>query len=178
MPERFCWKDCHAPADELSSCDALLKADTFRLFLALYASLALVGNLASILYRAFLRETKKQLGFDVFVTHLCVSDFLMGVYLAITGVADRWYYGSYQWNDKEWTHSVTCQLAGFLSFLSSEVSAFLVCLITLERFLSIHFPLKDVRFSVRSAQVTSVLCWMVGLGLAAVPLLPVADHCQ
>ena len=179
LPKGFNSKNCHAPADEISSCDALLKADVFRVFLVIYAFSAMLGNLASFAYRVFFKHSmKKQLGFDVFVTHLCVSDFLMGVYLAIIGVADRWYYGSYEWNDRKWTRSGACHLAGFLSFLSSEVSAFLICFITLERFLSIRFPFSNMRFSVKSAQVLSVAGWVVGVVLAAVPLLPFTEHWQ
>ena len=170
---------CHAPADEISSCAALLRADIFRVFLVAYSFLALVGNLASFVYRVYSkRGARKQLGFDVFVTHLCVSDFLMGVYLAIIGVADRWYYGSYEWNDRKWKQSVACQLAGFLSLLSSEVSAFTICFITLDRFLAIRFPLKDFRFKVKSAQALSVAGWVVGVVLATVPLLPFTEHWQ
>ena len=179
LPE---WLDpvhCHAPADEISSCDALLRADVFRVFLAVYAFLALVGNLASFVYRVYSkRGAKQQLGFDVFVTHLCVSDFLMGVYLAIIGVADRWYYGSYEWNDNKWKNSAACHFTGFLSLLSSEMSALLICFITLERFLVIRFPFNDMRFSVKFAQVLSVAGWVVGVVLAAVPLLPFTEHWQ
>ena len=37
---------------------------------------------------------------------------------------------------------------------------------------------NDVRFSVKFAQVLSVICWMVGVVLAAVPLLPFTEHWQ
>ena len=179
LPEGFSPENCRAPADEISSCDALLKTDVFRIFLAVYAFLALVGNLASFVYRVYCeRGAKKQLGFDVFVTHLCVSDFLMGVYLTIIGVADRWYYGSYEWNERKWKQSGVCQMAGFLSLLSCEVSAFFICFITLERFLFIRFPLHNFSFSVRSAQMLSVAGWVVGVVLATVPLLPFTEHWQ
>ena len=179
LPEGFSYAKCRATDGEISSCAALLRADIFRLFLTVYCGLALVGNLASFLFRICSKQNeKKRLGFDVFVTHLCVSDFLMGVYLAIIGVADRWYYGTYAWNDREWTHSGACQLAGFLSFVSSEVSSFLVCFITLERFLCVHFPHRDFNFNDRSANVASVAAWLVGVGLASVPLLHFTDHWQ
>ena len=179
LPDEFHSDNCHAPADEISSCDALLRADVFRVFLAVYAFLALLGNLASFVYRVCSKQgDKKQLGFDVFVTHLCVSDFLMGVYLAIIGVADRWYYGSYEWNDNKWKNSAACHFAGFLSLLSSEVSALLICVITLERFLVIRFPFDNLRFSVKSAQVMSAAGWVMGVVLAAVPLLPFTEHWQ
>ena len=179
LPETFLSHHCHAPEDEISSCDALLKADVYRVFLALNAFLALVGNFVSFGFRVFSqRGAKKQLGFDVFVTHLCVSDFLMGVYLTIIGVADRIHYGTYVWYERAWTHSIACHLAGFISFVSNEVSAFLICFITLERFISVRFPLKGFRFTLKSAQVLSVAGWVVGVVLAAVPLLPFTEHWQ
>ncbi|KAL8579971.1 hypothetical protein ACOMHN_056859 [Nucella lapillus] len=172
VPEQFCISNCHSPSDGVSSCAALLRTDGFRAFLVIYTFLALVGNAYSFVYRVFGKGVTAKLGFDIFVTHLCVSDFLMGVYLAIIGIADRWYYGTYQWNDLQWKQSVVCQLAGFLSLLSSEVSAFLICFITLERFLLIQFPHKNLRFTPMSAQTACVLGWVVGLALAAIPLLP------
>ena len=175
LPESFNPDRCHAPFDEVSSCAALLRTEVFRVFLVVYALLALVGNLASFVYRVFLIGVAKTRGFDVFVTHLCVSDFLMGVYLAIIGVADRVYYGSYEWNDSAWKNSAVCKMAGFLSLLSSEVSAFFICFITLERWLVICFPYKRLRFSRRSAQVASLMVWVVGVILSSVPLLPLAD---
>ena len=174
LPRGFCSDKCYSPDDEISSCDALLRADIFRLFLIVYALLALVG---SFLYTVCCKKpAKKQLGFDIFVTPLCVSDFLMGVYLAIIGVADRWYHGTYEWNDITWTHSAMCQLAGFLSFVSNEVSAFLICLITLERLLSVRFPHKNLNFKARSANIASFAGWLVGVVLAAVPLLRFTEH--
>ncbi|KAL8618516.1 hypothetical protein ACOMHN_000661 [Nucella lapillus] len=100
----------------------------------------------------------------------------MGVYLAIIGVADRLYSRDYRWKDAEWKQSAACQLAGFLSLLSSELSAFLICLITLERFLVIRFPHKHLRFSPRMAHAASLAGWLVGVVLAAIPLLPVTAH--
>jgi hypothetical protein len=54
-----------------------------------FAILAVAGNLGDIVYRLGLASSKIKLGFVVFVTHLCASDFLMGVYLTIIGVADQ-----------------------------------------------------------------------------------------
>ena len=176
LPRGFNVLNCRAPSDEISSCDALLRSDVFRVFLSVFAALALLGNLGSFVYRVFLLKASSQLGFGVFVTHLCVSDFLMGVYLLIIGVADRLYQGAYLWNDTAWKESGFCRVAGFLSLLSSEVSAFLVCLITLDRCLVLKFPFSRLRFRKRSAHVACALAWTAGLVLSAVPLLPVTSH--
>ena len=163
---------CMAPSDEISSCDALLRSNLYRFSLAVFATLSTVGNTLSLTLRTFLLKGKQQSGYAVFVTHLCVSDFLMGVYLVIIGGADRVYLNTYLWEDAGWRNSVTCKVAGFLSLLSSEVSASIICLVTVDRFLVVRFPLSRLRFQRRSAQLACLVLWTMGTVLAAVPLLP------
>nr|KAG5685806.1 hypothetical protein BaRGS_001218 [Batillaria attramentaria] len=100
----------------------------------------------------------------------------MGVYLAMIGVADSMYRGNYIWHEKTWTTGPACQLAGFLSLLSSEVSAFMICLITLDRFIVLRFPFTSVRFQKSSAILTCAITWLAGGFLAGLPLLPVTSH--
>nr|KAG5697929.1 hypothetical protein BaRGS_026867 [Batillaria attramentaria] len=176
LPAGFNLPQCRAPTDEISSCDALLRSDVYRVLLAVFAALAVIGNLSSFVYRSFVNRVKSKLGFGVFVTHLCVSDFLMGVYLAVIGVADRLYQGTYLWNDLAWKNSAACKIAGFLSLLSSEVSAFIICLITLDRFLVLRFPFSHFHFQKTSANITCALVWIFGLILAVIPLLPMTSH--
>ena len=163
---------CLAPSDEISSCDALLRSDLYRVSLAVFATLATVGNTLSLVARVFVLKGKQRSGHTVFVTNLCVSDFLMGVYLVIIGIADRVYLNSYLWQDSDWRNSLTCKMAGFLSLLSSEVSAFIICLVTVDRFLVIQFPLSPLRFQQQSAKLGCLVLWIIGTVLAAVPLLP------
>ena len=177
LPKGFNPRNCHAPTDEVSSCDALLRSNVYRILLAFFAVSSLLGNLLSFVFRILYKKLSTS-GFCVFVTHLCVSDFLMGVYLAIIGIADSLYRGSYLWQDEHWKHSIVCQTAGVLSLLSSEVSAFTVCLITLDRFLVLQFPFSQMRFSHRSALVVCGVVWCGGLILAVVPFMPGLSHWQ
>nr|KAG5712232.1 hypothetical protein BaRGS_014582 [Batillaria attramentaria] len=62
------------------------------------------------------------------------------------------------------------------SLFSDDDSAFIICLITLDRFLVIRFTFSDVRFRKRSAHATCVVMWFLGLCLASAPLLPLASH--
>ena len=176
LPQGFNVDGCQAPWDEVSSCDALLRSDLYRVSLSVLAALALTGNLGCVLARVFALRGRGKTGFNVFVVHLCVSDFLMGMYLVMIGVADRLYLGTYLWEDSRWRESAACKAAGFLSLLSSEVSACIICLITLDRFLVIRFPFSRLRFSPFSAQVTCLVTWTGGILVAAVPLLPATSH--
>ena len=176
LPDGFDVAGCHAPSDEISSCDALLRSSAYRTILAVFSTLSLLGNTATFLYRVVAHRVKSGQGFGVFVLHLCVADFLMGVYLAHIGVADRMYEETYLWNEVTWRHSPMCMVAGFCSLLSSEVSALIVCLITVDRCLVLRFPFSRYHFKRASAHLACALTWGLGLVLATVPLLPVTAH--
>ena len=176
LPTGFNPSGCHSPVSEISSCKNLLHSDIYRLFLIVFAIFSLSGNVLSLILREVNRKAGKGFGYSVFVTQLCLSDGLMGVYLVIIGVADRLYQNTYLWQDTAWKNSVVCRTAGFLALLSTEMSAFIICLITLDRFLAIRFPFSQVRFQHGSACVACCLLWAVAAGTGAVPFFPVYAH--
>ena len=176
LPEHFELIDCDAPRDEISSCEDLLQSGTYRAFLWMIGFLSLLGNMVCIVMRLCVQRKVPTSGFQVFVTHLSMADLLMGVYIAIIGVADSLFRTNYLFYEQIWTTSVACKVAGFLSLLSCEVSALIIWLITLDRFIVLHFPFSSVRFQRTSAAVACLLTWLVGLLLAVVPLLPVTSH--
>ena len=63
------------------------------------------------------------------------------------------------------------QLAGVLSLVSSEVSAFMIFLITVDRFIVLRFPFSTKRFNRSSALIACLLAWMSGLCIAVYPLV-------
>ena len=176
LPVGFNVANCQAPEDEISSCETLLRSETYRIFLSLFAASSLLGNAGSLVYRVLVSKNVGKTTFGIFVVHLCVADFLMGVYLTVIGVADRLFMGTYLWNGLTWTRSPGCRTAGFLSLLSSEVSVSFIGLITLDRFIVIRCPFTTRRFRPWSAHVASGAVWLFGIVLAAVPLLPVTAH--
>ena len=176
LPLGFEQNFCFAPQNEVSSCDDLLRSDAYRFFLWLMSLSSLIGNVGSFIFRLLILKNSMKTGFNVFVTQLNVSDVFMGVFLAMVGVADITYRGKYLWHDVVWMSSVACKVAGFLCLMSSEVSAFIICLITLDRFIVLRFPFSQLRFEPRSAAVAAGLAWVTGISLAAVPLLPVTAH--
>nr|KAG5691412.1 hypothetical protein BaRGS_016328 [Batillaria attramentaria] len=130
LPEGFMETSCRAPSDEVSSCDALLRSDIYRIFLSVLAALALFGNLSSFVYRTFLQKTKSSLGFDAFVTHLCVSDFLMGVYLAMVAfnicliTLDRFLVLRFPFSEfhfRKWSAHVACVVFWFFGLLLAAI---------------------------------------------------------
>ncbi|KAL8591215.1 hypothetical protein ACOMHN_019191 [Nucella lapillus] len=89
----------------------------------------------------------------------------MGVYITIIGIADEQYRSKYLHHDITWKSSVMCKVAGVLSLLSSEVSALIIWIITLDRFVVLHFPFSTLRFDRASAAVACLLIWLVALAV-------------
>ena len=176
LPSHYEIITCDAPRDEISSCEDLLQSGTYRVFLWLISCLSLLGNVFCLVVRVCVQKTAAISGFHVFVTNLSMADLLMGVYMVTIGVADSLFHGQYLFYDETWKHSVACKVAGFLSLLSCEVSALIISLITLDRFIVLHFLFSSIRFRRMSAAVASLITWLTGLMLASVPLLPVTSH--
>ena len=165
-------ENCYPKADEFSSCDELVKETLLRPLVWIIGLFSLVSNSVSVLYR--LRKRKKQLKlcYGVLVCHIAVSDLIMGIYLLIIAVADSIFRGTYVYYDEYWRNSVWCELAGVMASLSSEASILFICLITLDRFLVIKFPLGQKKLSKTTGKRVSIVLWLVALFLSTIPLFP------
>nr|KAG5697125.1 hypothetical protein BaRGS_015260 [Batillaria attramentaria] len=163
-------KDDEQFFDELSSCSDLLRSDFFRVFLWVASVLAITGNAGVLIYRLFLEKERSSLTYRVLIMNLSLSDLLMGVYVAVIGGADAHFRGDYVSREAEWKQSGVCKMAGVLALVSSEVSAFAICLITLDRFLALRFPFGSrLRLNKVSAIIACCTTWAIGVILAVVP---------
>ena len=168
---------CEAPVDELSSCSDLLSSGFLRVILWLQSLMAVVGNVGVFVFRVCLDTEKTSTGYRVLIINLCTADLLMGIYMTIIGAADAHYLGRYLWEQDLWTESSLCKAAGLMALLSSEVSVFIICLVTVDRFLVLRFPFQHrLHLTSRSAMVLCGFVWTVGAMLAVVPLLPITKH--
>ena len=90
------------------------RSDSYRMFLWLFAIVALLGNLSSILVRTLKRRRKSSntaKAFNLFVSSLSIADSQMGIYLSVIGIADQVFKGSYLWQDVKWKSSTMCQVS-------------------------------------------------------------------
>ena len=158
------------PPHPLFTCrKTFLQNTTIKSFMWVLGIAALVGNAVVITNRVRSKHaTTIGAVQTTLITNLAVSDFLMGVYMILLAVMDLLIGESYFWDGKaeEWRSSVTCQVAGFISVVSSETSVFLVTLISLQRFSHIMFPFTERRLGKVSSKVACCVIWFVSLFLA------------
>ena len=168
---KFCclvsWVNKCSPApDEFSTCSDLLSASELQIGVWILGVLSVVGNLFVVIWRSV---KEKRTVASTLILNLGLSDFLMGVYLVIIASADTYYRGVYIMHADKWRSSITCNLAGFLSMVSSEVSVFTMVIMTVDRVMMVVFPFKCVKQKLNLKSTVFicsfgwVLCTFVGL---------------
>jgi hypothetical protein len=111
--------------------------------------------------------------FSILVTNLNAANLLMSVYCGIIAGADEVLRGSFVHNERAWTGSVICQVAGALYLLSAEVSVLTITLITCDRVLcSLRGTGFHLQLGRRSSLSACVLVWIVGATISAVFVFP------
>ena len=144
LPSGFNVKNCQAPADPLSSCQSLLGSAVYTSVVSASCAVAVVANVVSFVYRVLVSRGGPSSRMDVYVTHLTVSDFGLGVCLAALALADRLMDGRYVLLDSVWRQSLVCRGLGFVSLTTSHVSLFLVFMVTWDRLVKLVKALKPL----------------------------------
>ncbi|XP_069106644.1 G-protein coupled receptor GRL101-like [Argopecten irradians] len=136
-------------------------------------------NLVVIVYRLFLDRENMKKNYSLFTLNLAISDLLMAIYMLIIGVIDVYYNGVYAWNDQEWRNSILCTIAGVLSTVSSEMSTFLILLVTIDRLIVVMFPLSRLSrgdVSWKLAVSSSMILWIVSITFAVIPIVTMQSY--
>ena len=147
------------------TCKRLLPYDLLRIAIWFVCSFAIVGNIFVLCTR--LKDTRQRGNVQVsLITNLSISDFLMGIYLIILLSADLYYTEYFPSHSELWRHSMLCRVAGAISVLSSEASAFFITLISIDRFLGIKYTFSKFRLGSKSTRITVTLLWMIALSIS------------
>ena len=167
---------CHYSGHAISSCRNLIKEPILQLLAWLVGLATLTGNVMTLAYRLIWDKEILKKPYGLFVTNLCVSDLLMGVYVLIIAMANSFYYENYVFHDYTWRKSRICQAAGVLLTMTSLTSMLFISLITVERYLAVRYPHGEIRLSARTVNATLLATWLFGLSSALIPLLPFTHH--
>ncbi|XP_063967524.1 relaxin receptor 1-like [Lytechinus pictus] len=155
----------------LDSCSRLMPNTFLRISLWVIGLGALIGNITALALRCRKDDSPSAKTQGLFITNLAIADFLMGVYMIIISSADA-YFGEYFFLVAEqWRGSIACKFAGFIAFLSSETSVFILAIITIDRVLCVVFPFGKIKFRATSARVGVALIWTTSFVVSIVPLI-------
>ena len=180
---RLCCKDvllpamkCFAPNHFLFSCENVIHSNIYRYTFWFVAFVASIGNLTCSIGHCLSKRQHYVKDVLVFMTSLHCANVCIGIYTCMIVSADKLLTGRYLHHEYSWKGSAACKVAGFLSFLSNEVSIVTVFLLSLDHLIVVSFPLSTYRFSWRSAVASCALTWFVGILLAGMPLHSDLSH--
>lgn len=150
------------------SCNLPLDTDTFSLtcIYGLIFSLGLPSNLLSLWGLYHLGRSGSGGCQLVYILNLLLSDLLqlltLPLWILYLQGAHRWPYGQ-----------LTCELVGYVFYVNVYASVMFLCLIALDRFLAIVYPLSSRRVrTVRVAAVAGVVVWTLTFLFCLSGLLP------
>lgn len=160
------------PLPPLFNCGSLMQNAVLRVAMWILGASAIVGNLLVTIYRIKEKPVNEtQVKQRLFIGSLALSDLLMGVYMVILAGADLYYGDEYYIYSDGWRTGLVCKITGFIGLLSSEASVFFVTLISIDRFLSIVFPLSQVKLRSKSSKMSVIALWILSFIVSFVPVL-------
>ena len=169
-------KKCESQSNSFSSCEDMLKSIVIRVGIWIQGLFASFGNFAVILWWTVLSRrnssnvSRKSNVQSLLLRNLALADFLMGIYLLFIAIQDALWKGEYVDHDVEWRSGISCQIAGAISTLSSEVSVMMLVVLTGDRFSTIVFDFKGKRLNLKTAYCFCFAVWVIGIAIAFTPL--------
>ena len=154
------------PPSQYLTCKRLLPYDILRIALWFVCTSAIIGNVC-VLYAKYKQQQQRGDKVQRFlITNLSISDLFMGVYVMILLSTDLYYADYFPTYSETWRKSILCRVAGSLSVLSSEASAFFITLLTLDRFIGVKYTFSTLRFGTKSVRLLVILSWLVALSIS------------
>lgn len=161
---------CRPITDGLSSVEELLAFPILKYAVWIVASVCSLGNVFVFIWRSVSSHEDRTL--SLFVRNLSIADLMMGIYLGAIGWQDWQFQHNFGRFAIEWMSSWQCTAIGFLAILSSELSVFILTIITIERYRSIMSIKRfEEAAQKRRARLYVALAWLFSFLIAFYPLL-------
>ncbi|CAF0813113.1 unnamed protein product [Brachionus calyciflorus] len=172
---------CLPKPDPFTPCENLLEDLWLRIGVWLVSVLGILSNFCVIGYNfifgfKFYKSYNEHSVPNFLLTNLASADSLMSIYLlfiALKDASSRHHFGQ---SALEWQSSFSCNLAGFLSVISSLSSALCLCFITYERFYAIKNSINSKRLSLKFSIASIFLIWVFSFFVASLPLFKINTY--
>lgn len=166
---------CLPKSDAFNPCEDLLGTVALRVCTWIVLVFAIIGNGLQLI--VLLTSKRNNTMYQVLLCNLSVANLFMGIYLAMLAAIDARSYGEYQNHAMAWQYGPGCNIAGFLSILSTELAVYTLTVITVERYFTIVHPLKlHMHLSTKQVIGLVLIGWLIALILATLPLVGISSY--
>ena len=108
-----------------------------------------------------------------FISQLAVADIGIGIYLGFLAVVDLKTFGEQEFYQLalSWQYGPGCLAAGFIAILSSELTVYILVIITLERLYVHLYGMRYVKTQMCNAVIVILIGWAFAATCASLPLV-------
>ena len=148
--------NCSPVSTFISTCDNLISSVYLKSVVMLQGFMTTFGNIAALYVRIFVEENKSE---QYLIISLIIADLMMGCYLNIIAYVDVAYYYKFYSIILNWKKGKICMSLGWLNFVSSEVSLFLLTLLSVARAVSIE-QIGGMQTYKTPIRIISIVIWL------------------
>ncbi|CAG0890138.1 unnamed protein product [Darwinula stevensoni] len=174
---RFIPKDvnCEPRPDAFNPCEDILGHPSLRITAWIVIPTALLGNLAVLV--VILCNRRNMTVGKFLMCNLACADLGLGLYLLAVAVVDLRTMGFYFNYAIPWQQGLGCEIAGFVTVFSCELSIVTLSVLTGERWYAITHAIRvSKRLRLPAAAKVMAGGWLFAIAVAALPLFGVSDY--
>ena len=172
---------CYPQADPMAPCEDLLGSWALRVLIWVVFVVTLFGN--GLVLTVILASPKppRRLGPPIvdrkvsqfYISQLAVADIGIGIYLGFLAVVDLKTFGKQEFYQMalSWQYGPGCLTAGFIAILSSELSVYILVIITLERLYVYKRAMIATKMHMCNAILIILFGWIFAGACATLPLV-------
>uniref|UniRef100_A0A915Q7N8 G-protein coupled receptors family 1 profile domain-containing protein n=1 Tax=Setaria digitata TaxID=48799 RepID=A0A915Q7N8_9BILA len=166
---------CTPMPNALNPCEDVIGYDFLRWAIWFVWISAIVGNVGVWIVLCQMRQKRMQVHY-FFMANLSAADLLTGVYLGVLAVADYKTSNEYYNYAVAWQTGVGCNIAGFISVFSSEISIMSMFLIAFDMYYNIRNAFYGKRLRMRTAIMMMIVAYIIAFTMAVLPILGVSTY--
>ena len=107
----------------------------------------------------------------LFVLNLSFSDVIFGFVLGAIAITSNKFSGLYCTKDLEWRSSLSCNIIGIITLVSSQASMNILVLLTGFRLYTVYKPFKSLDIKIKKVYFLLLACWIIPLFLSLIPVV-------
>ncbi|XP_025104650.1 uncharacterized protein LOC112570446 [Pomacea canaliculata] len=166
---------CTPQPNAFNPCEDVMGYEWLRVVVWFVLLAALCGNMVVIV--VLVTGRGKMTVPKFLMCNLSFADLLMGLYLLLLASIDVHSLGEYFTHAVSWQNDGGCQVAGFLTVFSSELSVFVLMVITVERWYAISYAIHlTKRLRIKQAWGLMLTGWLYASTMALLPLVGVSGY--
>uniref|UniRef100_A0A1I7VXG3 G_PROTEIN_RECEP_F1_2 domain-containing protein n=1 Tax=Loa loa TaxID=7209 RepID=A0A1I7VXG3_LOALO len=166
---------CTPMPNALNPCEDVIGYDFLRWVIWFVWVSAIVGNIGVWIVLCQMGQKRMQVHY-FFMANLSTADLLTGVYLGVLAIADYKTSNEYYNYAVAWQTGIGCNIAGFISVFSSEISIMSMFLIAFDMCYNIRNAFYGKRLRMRTAIMMMVVAYIIAFTMAVLPIIGVSTY--